>query len=123
MNVFIPDNGIQREFYSAESPANFRYFDRFFKEKPVPTLMIRRTDSDTWNNPFVVVYEPVRENDGGPHVKSVKMLSNDKTLDFHVELDDGSTYLIRCSFSPDSEKNVFSIRSDSRIYGHESYSP
>ena len=110
MNVFIPDNGIQREFYSAESPANFRYFDRFFKEKPVPTLMIRRTDSDTWNNPFVVVYEPVRENDGGPHVKSVKMLSNDKTLDFHVELDDGSTYLIQCSFSPDSEKNTFSIR-------------
>ena len=78
----------------------------------MPTLMIRRTDSDTWNNPFVVVYEPVRENDGGPHVKSVKMLSNDKTLEFQVEMDDESTYLINNSLSPDSDNNTFSIRRD-----------
>ena len=89
----------------------------------MPTLMIRRTDSDTWNSPFIVVYEPVRENDSGPHVKTVKMLSNDKTLEFQVEMDDECTYLINNSLSPDSGENTFSIHSDSRIYGHESYSP
>lgn len=121
MNVFIPGNGLRREFYTAESPANFRYFDSFFREKPVPTLMIRRTDAHTWDRPFVVVYEPVRADDGGPHVRTVHVLDGSAAGQSGVEvaigLDDGSLYVIDSSAGtdPDGGDDYFAV--DSRAYG------
>ena len=118
MNVFIPDNGLRREFYVAESPANFRYFDGFFREKPVPTLMIRRTDAHAWDQPFVVVYEPVRVDDGGPHIKSVHVLTDrQSTVEMVIGLDDGSLYVIdnTAGSEPDGRDSMFAV--DSRAYG------
>ena len=134
MNVFIPESGVRREFYAAESPANFRYFDSFFKEKPVPTLMIRRTDAETWEKPFVVVYEPVRADDGGPHVERVRCTrmgvddSNGNStrlsqVELEIVLDDGSIYTINSFSDLDSTENAFSLQGDSRTYGQETYAP
>ena len=130
MNVFIPDNGIRREFFTAESPANFRYFDSFFKEKPVPTLMIRRTDAETWDNPFVVVYEPVRADDGGPHIKYVLCSrsggdsARSSQVELEIVLDDGSVYKIdnRAGAASNGKDDTrFSVRSDSKRDGQDTY--
>ncbi|MBQ7730477.1 MAG: heparinase II/III family protein [Lentisphaeria bacterium] len=121
MNVFIPGNELRREFYTAESPANFRYFDSFFREKSVPTLMIRRTDAHTWDRPFVVVYEPVRADDGGPHVASVQILDGGtekaSRVRLEIGLDDGSLYVIESSAGtdPDGGDDYFAV--GSRAYG------
>ena len=135
MNVFIPESGgVRREFYAAESPSNFRYFDSFFKEKPVPTLLIRRTDAGTWDKPFVVVYEPVRADGGGPHVDRVRCIWMDgddsdrdsarpSKVELEIVLDDGSRYMINSSSDLDSTENVFSLRGDSLTYGQETYAP
>ena len=67
------------------------------------------------------MYEPVRPDDGGPHVTSVHVLNGSTTtksgVELVIELDDGSFYVIdnTAGTEPDGKDNMFAV--DSRAYG------
>lgn len=106
MQFFLPSNELEWDFFTMKSPANFRYPNSQLKKLPVPTFMIRRTDSETWNKPFVAVYEPTGDN-APPQIKSVKQLLNKHGLVILlIELKNGNRLLLLHSLSPDKQYSI-----------------
>ena len=46
-----------RTLYSLQATPNFRYYLQQFKEKSVPTLLVRQK-GEAWTRPFIAIYEP-----------------------------------------------------------------
>ena len=101
MRFFLPGNGLEREFHTLEGPPNFRYYDRSFSARPVPTFLVRRRDSDAWAKPFAAVYEPINSKSEN-RIETVRDLSTgDGLVLLEVTLRDRKRYWIFSSVDPD----------------------
>ncbi len=70
MQLYIP-NFKNRTYTKVMAPTTFEA-PKPYDEKPTPTLVIRK-EGESWNDPFVVVYEPFNETEN-PTIKSVSKI-------------------------------------------------
>jgi len=109
MLCHIPEEQFERDFFDLRSPANFRHNLTFLKNTPVPTFLIRRTDHDLWNKPFVVVYEPVGKH-APPQISHVELLETEPGLSaVQVHLKNHDVITILSSTEPETTYQVGKI--------------